>query len=1062
MSEASPKHAAVPTGALPVALITAFTYAAVGAMALLLAGPPGYASPLYPSAGIALAAALVWRRAALVGVLFGSALVNGMLAWLQGNTGAGLWLLPWLIAVGAMLQAWLGAALIERHVESPPALRTGRDTAVAGALGAGVACVVSASVGTVALLALGVLPIASLAANWWTWWLGDCLGVVIGAPLTLAFIGRPRADWQPRRATLALPLLLALAVVAMSVIGLHRAEQGRADSAFQNDVERVAGTLRSRLTEPLHALHAVHGALDARDIDTESLAAKARWWLEQPMRLQAVGHSVWVAGNDIAAFEAAARAEGLSDFRVFDRDDGRARAADGGALVLRHIVPLEGNRTALGVNALSVPAARAAIDAARRSGQTVATAGFRLTQAEGDVTGMVLYRALYRGNPGDEAARLASFQGVVFVTLSAGRLLDGLLDGDMAYLAACIVDPAPGVQRPRLAGAAGCERSTPVPGTLLAVHELTLADRPLQLRVTSLASTAPNARSEAAWLLATAGLASTAMLGGMLLVVTGQSRRTLIAVDAATTELRRENSERAQAEQALREGEERLRNILNHLPVGVLFSDPQGVVLDCNPRLCAMAGRDAAQVRGRSMLELIAPQDVAGVRELFRKLLDGSDTTSSTPLTLASAQGSPLRVRMVCSALRDSQGRVLRLVGLLEDITESLRLQDSERSRQRAEVASQAKSDFLSRMSHELRTPLNAIIGFAQLLDIRARNQLDAEQRQWTQQIQQAGWHLLELINETLDLSRIEAGAVQLNPKALSLDDEVRASVALVSTAASRQSVAIQVMLDPKVGGVRADSTRLKQVLTNLLGNAVKYNRPGGLVTLHARPGAEGMVELAVTDTGLGLTAEQQAALFQPYNRLGRENSGIEGTGIGLVISRRLVELMGGDLSVHSEIDRGSTFTLRLPAADLPSRPAADAAVIEPLTTVAVKRLHYIEDNATNIEIMQALIGTRAHLRLSSSASGLDGLIEIRRAPPDLILLDMGLPDISGQEVLRRLKDDDVLSTIPVIVVSADATPQQVQQALRQGACSYVTKPIAIDAFLEIVDHTLDASVTQW
>jgi CheY-like chemotaxis protein/anti-sigma regulatory factor (Ser/Thr protein kinase) len=258
-----------------------------------------------------------------------------------------------------------------------------------------------------------------------------------------------------------------------------------------------------------------------------------------------------------------------------------------------------------------------------------------------------------------------------------------------------------------------------------------------------------------------------------------------------------------------------------------------------------------------------------------------------------------------------------------------------------------------------------------------------------------------------------------------------------------------------------ADATRLRQVLTNLLSNAVKYNRDGGLLRVRTEALADGRVALSVQDTGLGLSETQQLHLFEPYNRLGREASNIEGTGIGLVIARRLVELMGGELRVHSRPGEGSTFTVLLPS-------AARALAPEPRFTdtspapYRQRQVHYIEDNPTNIEVMRGVLLQRAQVDLGVSMLGLDGLAAVRRERPDLVLLDMHLPDISGLELLRHLKQDEAVADIPVIVVSADATPTQVEQALTLGALHYVTKPLDIGPFLALVDEALTAADTRF
>ncbi len=1049
-----------------VALLTALAYAGVGALALGLAGPPGYASPLYPPAGIALAATLCYGRAALPGVWLGAFVVNAGLGALRGQSGLLSLALPLLIGVGAALQAGLGAALVRRHVARPLVLNAPQDILRFSLLGAAVACCVSPSIATPALLASGALSPDNWLSNWLTWWVGDTLGVLIGAPLVLSFIGRPRGDWQPRRRTLAIPLLLALALLASGMLELQRLEQQRLQATFERDADRLASAAEARLATPLHALQALHSAARVRvPLSPEALHQATQWWLARPMAPQAMGYSERVPLDALAAHETQARSEGLPDYRVFDRDDGAARARDGEVVALRLVEPAAPNAGAVGVNALSVPAARVAILASRDSGAPAATGGFRLTQSVSDETGVVLYQALYRGDvidTGDAAARQARFRGVVFVTVNTARALAGLGVPDQTYLRWCLVDTDTSSQRPRLAGPPGCEVAAPA--GLQAQRRLTLAGREFELRISAMPAAMPGGQREARWLLSLVALSSAAMLGALLLTVTGHSRRTQMAVNAGTAELRREITERAAAETALRDSEERLRTILNAAPIGVMFLDTQGHLIDCNPRLARMLGLSVEALRGRLVADIVHPDEGERLRGMRRELLKGAPRPVLEPLRLRTAMGEELVVRATASALRNTQGEVVRMVGVVEDITEHLRLRSSEQALHRAEAANRAKSEFLSRMSHELRTPLNAMIGFAQLLDLDREPSLASQQREWTQQIQRAGWHLLEMINETLDLARIEGGAVQLSLAPVALEPLVAACRAMVATPAAQRGVHISESFDGDALAVLGDATRLKQVITNLLSNAVKYNRQGGKLTLTARrllqPGDD-VVEIAVADTGLGMSAEQQAALFQPYNRLGRETSGIEGTGIGLVISRKLSELMGGTLEASSAEGQGSIFTLRLPAATLVESAAVRYTDTSP-APYQQRLVHYVEDNETNIEVMRGIFAQRAQIRLEVSMLGLDGLTAIRATRPDLILLDMQLPDISGLELLRHLKQDDAVAAIPVVVVSADATSLQTQKALTSGALHYVTKPLDVARFLRVVDDILEAAETRW
>ena len=1039
---------------------TALAYAVVGWLALLLAVPPGYASPLYPASGVALAAVLTYGSPAWSGVLLGSFGVNVVLSASRGQFDAAALWVPLAIGGGAMLQAMLGAALLRRWVPQPLVLAGPRDIAVAGLLGAS-SCLVNATLATAVLHLDGAVGGEQIVANWGTWWIGDTLGVLIGLPLALTLVGQPRTDWLPRRRTVGVPLLLATLLLAAATLVVGRWDEQRLTAAYDRDADQIAIEAEARLRKPLHALQALHSAhLAAGGLDERALREAARWWLDEPIELQAAGYSARVPRSEVPAFEAAAQAEGLVGYRVFDREGASAATADPDVLALRLIEPRVGNAGALGVNTYSIPAARPAVLHARDTGLPSASAAFRLTQATREEAGFVIYQAVYDGPVATAAERVQNFRGVLFVTVRAERLLAGLAGPEQGYLQWCLIDQDPGAVQRRLAGPPGCD--TQPPGAFERLRTVSFAARQFGLRVTTTASQLPGRQRANAWMFSVAGLLSAAMLGALLLTVTGRARRIELAVDERTTQLRREVLERTHAEEALRDSEARLRSILDNVPIGVMFLDPQGRIVETNPRLCEMLGRPATQLLGLPLAQIAHAEEQAENQHQLAELLARRVEISRRQLRLLRADGQVLWVRAHLTVLRDAQGQALRLAGVVEDITEHLRLEASERALDRAEAANRAKSEFVSRMSHELRTPLNAMIGFAQLLGLDRDPQLAVHQREWTAQIQRAGWHLLEMINDTLDLARIESGAVQLSMRALDLQDVVAASVALVANAAGQRGIRLQVDLPVEARSATADETRLKQVLTNLLSNAVKYNRDGGTVLVTAvHDTAARQVALTVRDSGLGMTPSQLDALFQPYNRLGRENTAIEGTGIGLVISRRLAELMGGTLEAASTAGQGSSFTLRLAAAPdagtLP--PPAQATATPPYRQ---RRVHYIEDNETNIEVMRGVLLQRPQIAMEVSTMGLDGLSAIRAQRPDLILLDMQLPDISGLELLRHMKKDDDVADIPVIVVSADATTARMQEALTLGAVHYITKPLDIARFLQTLDQTLETMDTRW
>jgi PAS domain S-box-containing protein len=624
----------------------------------------------------------------------------------------------------------------------------------------------------------------------------------------------------------------------------------------------------------------------------------------------------------------------------------------------------------------------------------------------------------------------------------------------------CVADSAPNAPTRRLAGPVACEMRT---DAWVFSKSITYAERPWSLRVNqAIAPVGAAARDSDGWLFSIIGVLSTGVLGALLLTVTGRTRRIEAAVTERTAALQQEVVERQQAESALRESEQRFRNILNNVPIGVVYTDLRGNVLQTNPRFCELTGYSADELIGMPSLDFTHPDDIRQDAELSRQLVTGEIPLYRRNKRYIARDGHTLWVQSTVSLLRDEQGQPRRIVGAVEDITDHMKLAEAQQARAAAEASNHAKSDFLSRMSHELRTPLNAMLGFAQLLELDKRNPLADAQRPWVGQIQHAGWHLLEMINDVLDLSRIESGNVRLQIEPLELSALLARTVPLVEEAARKRGIRISQDLAPKAMRVQGDNTRVKQILTNLLTNAVKYNADQGRIHVATRlHGHE--VEISVTDTGLGMTPEQMAELFQPFNRLGRERSSQEGTGIGLVISQRLAELMGGSLRARSVTGEGSVFILSLPT--LKDEDTVRTNLDELLTQPAQyqqRTVHYVEDNETNVEVMRGVLAQRPQVRMDVSVTGLDGLAAIRNHRPDMILLDMHLPDISGMELLRHIKADLATSTIPVVIVSADALDSQINAAIACGAMRYLTKPVNVNELLAVVDEVLEQADTRY
>jgi signal transduction histidine kinase/CheY-like chemotaxis protein len=395
----------------------------------------------------------------------------------------------------------------------------------------------------------------------------------------------------------------------------------------------------------------------------------------------------------------------------------------------------------------------------------------------------------------------------------------------------------------------------------------------------------------------------------------------------------------------------------------------------------------------------------------------------------------------------------------------SLRRANAELEAHSTELARQssAKSDFLSSMSHELRTPLNAIIGFGQMLDLDFEHTLTAKQKEYCKYILTSGNHLLDLVNEVLDLAGIESSQLKLSIEAVNVRDALEDVYATMAPLATNAHISLAVSVPEVIAQIHADAFRLRQVLINLVSNAIKYNRPNGSVSLSALTTATYRVRLLVTDTGIGIGTEQQKRLFEPFQRLGAEYTNVEGTGIGLAISRRLVEKMRGSIGLVSDAGQGSTFWIELPGAINTVSPKISEGLSDAsaprIQAHATCSLLYIEDNPANLRLMEHLLSMLPNVTMLSAATAQLGLKMALAHRPDVIVLDLNLPVMNGFEVLDRLKGIPETRHIPVLALTAAALPQDIRRGLAAGFFNYVTKPLDVNAFLGAVDDALAVTV---
>jgi PAS domain S-box-containing protein len=478
-----------------------------------------------------------------------------------------------------------------------------------------------------------------------------------------------------------------------------------------------------------------------------------------------------------------------------------------------------------------------------------------------------------------------------------------------------------------------------------------------------------------------------------------------------------------------------------------------------SPNVGRLFGHTEAAVLAPSFIpDNMHPDDLPAFRAALDNVAAGLTPQTSLEIRLRHGDGTYRWIAYTLALEDDDRGEPVAVVGYILDVHDRRRAEEAQREAQEAaEAANQSKSEFLSRMSHELRTPLNAVLGFGQLLELGT---LTDDQRESVDQILKGGRHLLDLINEVLDISRIEAGELSLSPEAVLAGELIQEAVDLIRPIADQRG--IQLVVDRS--GLRdcfvfADRQRTKQVMLNLLSNAVKYNRLHGTVAIAGEQPSETRVRITVADTGPGIAAERLGQLFAPFERLGAEDTDVEGTGIGLALSQRLTDAMGGTLAVTSTLGQGSTFSLELPRVEGPveryERLNGGAEPAAPVEAQRPKVLH-IEDNSANLKLVERILAQRPDVEVVAAMHGRLGLELAHEHRPVLVLLDLHLPDMGGDQVLQRLRDDPITASIPVVIVSADATPGQVRRLLSAGATAYLTKPIDVRDLLHVIDEALE------
>lgn len=524
-------------------------------------------------------------------------------------------------------------------------------------------------------------------------------------------------------------------------------------------------------------------------------------------------------------------------------------------------------------------------------------------------------------------------------------------------------------------------------------------------------------------------------------------------------------AEQKKLDQRLRDQQFYTRSLIESNIDALMTTDPAGIITDVNKQMEALTGCTRDELIGAPFKSYFTDPARA---EAGIKLVLSDKKVTDYELTACARDGKKTVVSYNATTFYDRDRTLQGVFAAARDVTERKRFEQAlqetnvemESAKSAAEKANLAKSDFLSGMSHELRSPLNAILGFTQLMATASPPPSDAQKESITQ-ILQAGWHLLKLINEILDLSVVESGKVSLSLEPVALSEVLSECQAMMEAQAQQRGIHMTFPLLAQPSFVWADQTRLKQIVINLLSNAIKYNQANGQVRVDCTAISADRIRISFKDTGAGLSPEKMAQLFQPFNRLGQEAGSVAGTGIGLVVTKQLVELMDGVLGVDSTVGEGSVFWVELrstPAPELKIRALEHASpkpVNEPMEAPP-KTLLYIEDNPANMKLVERLIDRCPNMVLLTAIDGSQGIALARASLPDVILMDINLPGISGIDALKALREDARTAHIPVVAISANAMLHDIEVGRQLGFFRYLTKPIVVEEFMDTLDLALE------
>ncbi|MBI1328101.1 MAG: response regulator [Alphaproteobacteria bacterium] len=978
-------------------------YFVSGKVGLLLAVPPGYATIMWPPSGIALAAVYLWGYRTGAGVFLGSLLLNFFNYYAAGSGSAAILSQlsnAFVIASAATLQACFGAWLIARFVGAGTCLEKPREIILAILLGGPVACLVASTTAISWLAYSGTIPLNNALYNWWTWWVGDCIGVFVFTPMLLVCVSGASVVSGHRKFLVGLPALFVFLIIIAGFYGVQLLEYREREREFQSSTKMIATEIQDKLRDYTNALNSLDAFFNASTYVTrDEFDIFASQLIRELKIIKALDWIPRVRATDKERFLQEARNINGREFTIKEMNEEGELVPAGERdeyFPVLYVAPYEEHKTVVGYDIASNPVRKAALDRVRVSGEIAATEfidffknGYESAQ------GVLLLKPVYfKGE--------SALVGVLVAVLRASDILSPVQQS-WATKGVKISFTAPDRSDFKF------ESNKLLHKPLKAKVALDFAQRQWNIFINVDNKYLVANNTWALWFVLAAGLVFMGLLSVFILILTGRSALIEKEVGIRTAEL----------EEARRFSD----MMMNHIPDFVFVKNMEDGIIRSNSAFKAIYPPEGPE-------RAVLTED--------QKVLDSGYMKKYEDIAFFDGKTRKLFTTKV--SFEDAKGQKF-LLGISRDVTELFKTQEElKKNRDKAEQAARTKADFLARMSHEIRTPINGVLGFVELLQA---TQLDEKQQSYVDKMETAGGTLLHIINDILDISKIEAGKIAIDSSAFNLHESLQVCLDLVRNEAEQKGLILELEY-PRSCPQRfiGDQFRIQQIMLNLLANAVKFTSQGYVKVVVDRNESNTGILISVADSGIGISAEKQADIFESFIQ---EDAGMTrrfgGTGLGLAITKQLVEAMRGTITVTSKKGEGAIFTIAIPLREDTGKEQNNA---QPSASTGKKyNILLAEDNQLNREVLVAMLEKYGHSVVVAN-NGQEALDKIGLQDYDVVLMDIQMPEVDGfgaVKIIRELEGGRY-KNLPVIALTAHVLSEQIRELFEAGFDDFLLKPV--------------------